>query len=646
MHYDGGRENLLFQGFDNYSFVGDVAVIAICVVVGILLTTSYISRIKSLWIFLTITLELMVTAGVNIGYHALLINGDPSTFGWIYALRLIYNVLIFNLLFLFILYFAVASNMDHRKAKAVAIVSCLLFTGFMGFDVIQTVMGEGFHITAEGVIINKSYIYLIGYGLFMLILSALMSHVRQLLYKRVMYGFYGTILVSLILCFGQMLFRQSSLTTMAFVLPVIAMLYIMHSSPYDVTLGAVDRRSFENLVHTLYEKKIPFVFLSLVLLDYNAEGLEYSEEMKMTIRTFSEEYFHFRGGGLFQVGSGRLILVIPKRNNVNYEKQIVRIVDAFKDRYEVLRSPYKFVIGESIDEVSRKNEYVSLVKNIERGMEDNTFCHIGPEEIRRFKRDEYILQELTDIYEKQDLNDPRVLTFCQPVYNLRTGTFDTAEALMRLNLERTGMVFPDEFIPIAEENGYIHILTMIILNKTCRAIRVLTDEGYQVDRISVNMSALDLKDEDLCSMVEQILNAEHVSSSKIALELTESSSEADYQVMKEKLELLHSKGIQFYLDDFGVGYSNMERIMKLPFDIIKFDRSLVIACAADERSEQIVGNMATMFKNMGYAVLYEGVESDEDEQRCREMSATYLQGYKYSQPVPIEELRDYLATAG
>ena len=260
MHYDGGRENLLFQGFDNYSFVGDVAVIAICVVVGILLTTSYISRIKSLWIFLTITLELMVTAGVNIGYHALLINGDPSTFGWIYALRLIYNVLIFNLLFLFILYFAVASNMDHRKAKAVAIVSCLLFTGFMGFDVIQTVMGEGFHITAEGVIINKSYIYLIGYGLFMLILSALMSHVRQLLYKRVMYGFYGTILVSLILCFGQMLFRQSSLTTMAFVLPVIAMLYIMHSSPYDVTLGAVDRRSFENLVHTLYEKKTSYYF--------------------------------------------------------------------------------------------------------------------------------------------------------------------------------------------------------------------------------------------------------------------------------------------------------------------------------------------------------------------------------------------------
>ena len=86
----------------------------------------------------------------------------------------------------------------------------------------------------------------------------------------------------------------------------------------------------------------------------------------------------------------------------------------------------------------------------------------------------------------------------------------------------------------------------------------------------------------------------------------------------------------------------MERIMELPFDIIKFDRSLVIASGTDERSEKIVENLAHMFREMGYSVLYEGIESDVDEKRCRDMSASYLQGFKYSRPVPIEEIREYL----
>ena len=116
-------------------------------------------------------------------------------------------------------------------------------------------------------------------------------------------------------------------------------------------------------------------------------------------------------------------------------------------------------------------------------------------------------------------------------------------------------------------------------------------------------------------------------------------------IMKEKIEMLHEHGIQFYLDDFGTGYSNMERIMEMPFDIIKFDRSMLIASGMDKRSERIVENLAHMFKDMDYSVLYEGVEDEEAEKRCKEMSASYLQGYKYSRPIPIENIRDFLPKA-
>ena len=307
-----------------------------------------------------------------------------------------------------------------------------------------------------------------------------------------------------------------------------------------------------------------------------------------------------------------------------------------------IKCPYKIVIGESIEEISSKNEYVSLIHSVERNMAENTVQKIGPDEIGIFNRDEYILQELTDIFKNKDLDDPRVLTYCQPVFNIRTGRFDTAEALMRLQLENMGMVAPDRFIPLAEKYGYIHVLTLIILNKTCRELCRITEEGYSIDRISVNISVSELKDENFCGDIVRVIERNNVPGGKIALELTESGSEANFVIMNEKIEQLRQKGIRFYLDDFGTGYSNMERIMEIPFDIIKFDRSLVVASGMSKRSEKTVKNLAHMFKDMEYSILFEGVEDALDEERCRNMYASYLQGFKYSRPIPISQLRNFL----
>ena len=277
-------------------------------------------------------------------------------------------------------------------------------------------------------------------------------------------------------------------------------------------------------------------------------------------------------------------------------------------------------------------------------MEENTVHWIDETDIAEFNRAEYIQRELGDIFRKQDLDDPRVLAYCQPVYNLRTQCYDTAEALMRLDLKETGIITPEQFIPLAEENGYIHVLTKIILHKTCESIRNLIEGGYKITRISVNVSVPELKDEKFCEDIIGIISRSRIPGDKIAIELTESQSESDFLVMKAKIDQLRNEGIKFYLDDFGTGYSNMERIMELPFDIIKFDKSLVTASESAERSQKIVANLANMFTDMNYSVLYEGVEKDSEEEMCRHMAAAYLQGYKYSKPIPIEDLRQYVAS--
>ncbi len=542
--------------------------------------------------------------------------------------------------FLFALYTTQVSCLEHRKARAVAIFFSLLFLGIVITDIVLTVKGAGFYIAEDGTVHNRTNLFMIGYILYVVLLVVLMKNVEHLLYKRVMYGFYGTMAVSVLVRFGQMALNQSSLTTMTFVFPVIAMLYIMHSNPYNVTLGAVDVRAMEDMVRTMHNRKEAFVFVSVLLPDFNEGGKEFPGGIREAVRRISGN--SFRNGVLFQIGNGHIVLVARKRRNTDYEQRIQNLLSAFELEYQHFHYPYKIVIGESVEEISRKNDYVALIRSVQKKLPENTIYRIRTEDIDRFNRNRYILHELSDIYNRHDLEDPRVLAFCQPVPNLNTGRCDTAEALMRLKLSETGLVFPNQFIPLAEDHGYIHVLTEIILHKTCREIRRMTEEGFQISRISVNVSVLELKGETFCSDIIRTIEESGISGDRIAIELTESHSEADFLLMKEKIEELHRKGIRFYLDDFGTGYSNMERIMELPFDIIKFDRSMVIASGTGERSERIVESLAHMFRDMKYSVLYEGIENDSDEKRCRGMSASYLQGYKYSRPLPIEHLRCFL----
>ena len=617
-----------------------MAVIAICFTVLLLLKTSYVSRSRNLGIFINIIVVLVLAAVVNIVYNSLLIQKDPNLYVAVYILRLVYQTMLFNIFCLFNLYITQISGMKHSKAQTVAIVSVVLMFVLVLGDVILTSLGHGFMILEDGSIKQRANFFMIGYIAYIIILASLMYYTKDMLYKRVVYGIYGTMALSLAIRIAQIALDRTSLTTMTFVFPMIAMFYVMHSTPYNVVMGTVDVRAMEDMVRSMYERKVPFVVMSLLLAEYDEAGQDIPIEIQAQIRKFAVDYF--KKAVLFQIGKGRLMLVYSKRNNPNYEVGIKKIMDNFYKQFNRFQKSYKIVIVESIDEISRKNDYVNLVRNIEGNMLLNTERRVTQDDVDRFNRDEYILRELSDIYHNHDLNDPRVLAYCQPVLDLCTNEFNTAEALMRLKLEKTGMIFPNEFIPIAERNGFIHVLTEIILNKACQNIRKLTQNGFRIDRVSVNVSVMELKDDSFCNDIIRIIEKNGILGERIAIELTESCSESDSVIVKEKIEELRAQGIHFYLDDFGTGYSNMERLMELPFDIIKFDRSMVTASRVNERSGKIVDNLAHMFKDTGFSVLFEGVEDEEDVERCRNMFASYLQGYRYSKPIPIEQVEAFL----
>ncbi len=625
--------------FENYTPVGDIIVAATCFVIFILLWTSYVNKTKSFGVFLNIVIYLMLAAFSDIIYHFHFMHITDGNYTSIYIIRIVYHAFLFSNLLLYVVYLVTIQRLEKDKKIPIMVVSVIVYLTVITVDIVTAVNGTGFRLDKTGNTVSGVNVFLYGYLAFLVIIVYILIVYRKRLFRRLILGFYGTLGVSFLVLLNQGRHGQSSFTVATFLFPTLAMLYLIHSNPYDIEIGAINSRALEDMVRYNYKRKRELIYMSLLLPEFEGEGKTFPKEIQERIRAFSTEFF--KGAVLFQITNGHVVLMAKKSQNPDYENRVNKILNAFDVEYEKYQYDYKIVVGSSIDEISRKNEYISFINSIHRNMNMNDVHVIQYEDVALFNEYELIISELSDIYKKNDLEDERVLVYCQPVYNIKTKKYDTAEALMRLNLTDKGIIYPDKFIPVAEDFGFIHVLTRIILHKTCVEIKSLIDEGYEVNRISVNVSVQELRDENFTEEIRGLIRDTSVPDDKIAIEITESMNESDFVVTKNKIEELKDKGIKFYLDDFGTGYSNMERIMELPFDIIKFDRSLVTASDIDERSQKMVGSLANLFSDLNYSVLYEGVENEVDEKRCINMNAAYLQGYKYSRPVPIHELRRF-----
>ena len=625
---------------ERYTPVGDILVLTVCYVMLILLFFSFKVRNKSFKVFLSLLTTLIAAAFANIIFHYLYASRPGTPLALLYALRCFYHALLFFMMYQYVAYICLVTGLSMEEKKPYHAIAGILLITVVAADVLKTFTGGGIQLNDGNISARGHSVFMIGYALYVLLICVLMFHVRHHLYKRMMYAFYCTVVISVAMLAGAKMAGQESFTVSTYLLPVISIMYLLHSSPYDAQLGANDIQGLNALIRYSGERNKTYLYLSLYLRELDEAGKPIPAEIQATARRFAAKFF--RAAVMFRAGNGHLLLMARKNRNPDYEARIEAILRAFRQEYDHFRLDYKIIIGQTTEELSRQNEYVSFIRSIHTRIPENTIYRVQPDDIIKFRKYERILNELADIAAKKDPEDPRVLVYCQPVLNTRSGRYDTAEALMRLQLEGEGIVYPDQFISLAEDNGYIHALTQIILHKVCRSVRNLEKEGYEIDRISVNVSAVELRDQLFCTDIRNIIEESGIQGSRIAIELTESRNEQDFLLMKEKIGELKENGITFYLDDFGTGYSNMERILELPFDIIKFDRSMVTAGTHSKRSEQVLGSLADLFSRLDYAVLFEGVETERDEEMCRELFATYLQGYKYSKPIPIDRLREFL----
>jgi diguanylate cyclase (GGDEF)-like protein/PAS domain S-box-containing protein len=238
---------------------------------------------------------------------------------------------------------------------------------------------------------------------------------------------------------------------------------------------------------------------------------------------------------------------------------------------------------------------------------------------------------------RKALNANEFLIHYQPQINLETNRMIGMEALIRWNHPVEGMISPAKFIPIAEESGLIIPIGEWVLRQACQQMRNLQEEGWPPITVSVNISPNQFFQANLVERIKNILDETQLEATYLELEITESIT-MDVERAITTLNELRNLGVKISIDDFGTGYSSLNYLSKLPIDKLKIDQSF-IRNLTDKNGETIVKAIISMGQNLHLKVIAEGVEKEEHVGFLTQQGCNEAQGYLYSKPISISELK-------
>ena len=255
------------------------------------------------------------------------------------------------------------------------------------------------------------------------------------------------------------------------------------------------------------------------------------------------------------------------------------------------------------------------------------------------------LQNYIESHMHQALKDKEFRMFLQPKMDMRTGKLGGAEALVRWIPKDGTIIYPNQFIPLFESNGFCSSLDMYMVENVCRKIREWIDAGITPVPISVNQSKILFYEEDYVENLCAVLERYRIPGDLITLEILEGLAAGNIDELNEKIDQLKEKGFRISMDDFGSGYSSFNILGKLHIDELKMDRVFLSAITGkeDERQKIIMAQVVDLAKKLRISTVAEGVETKENETLIRTLGCGYGQGYYYSRPIDEDEFdRKYM----
>jgi len=235
--------------------------------------------------------------------------------------------------------------------------------------------------------------------------------------------------------------------------------------------------------------------------------------------------------------------------------------------------------------------------------------------------------------------------YYQPLIDLKSGTINGAEVLIRWNHPTKGWISPADFIPVAEASGLIIDIGKWVFEKACEQKKIWKDKGLSDIKISINLSGKELIKENIFSDIKETIDKYHLEYSCIQIEITETSIIKDLDKSRSILKQLRSLGIKIALDDFGTGYSSLNYLETLPIDVLKIDKSFVDRIKEADQEEKIINVIIQLAHILNLEVVAEGVETKDQMIFLNKYHCNLAQGYLFSKPLPAKEIEVLLETS-
>ena len=345
---------------------------------------------------------------------------------------------------------------------------------------------------------------------------------------------------------------------------------------------------------------------------------------------------------------GDEFIIVLKTDDLEFLKSYVREISQLITRKIVVNGKV-FILTASIgyDSSKRQNTVDAVFKNATTALylakkTRNTSLKYDPKMIIAQTREALLEDDLHFAVERNELE-----LYYQPIYNVRTGKIEEAEALLRWNHSELGLISPVEFIPIAERTRLILPITDWVIHQACQVLAHWDQCGNGALNISINISFITIENrgDELITYIQNEIKSSGIKPNRLILEVTESSLIQDAEEVIHIFVRLKKIGLTLSLDDFGTGYSSFSYLKSLPLDIVKIDRSLIKNITDDPKGRLITESMITILHGLNLEVVAEGIEDEKQLKILVGMNVDYIQGFLFSKPVNYPNFENYYQLA-
>lgn len=406
---------------------------------------------------------------------------------------------------------------------------------------------------------------------------------------------------------------------------------------YDSATGLMTESKLKRYVQIKNQSKKNRFYLYVLSIDnmnFIQNNMDVTELNKM-ILNLSKEVLRLFERKSFFISGGRFAGIAKTEEEIrNYSEAIENyIVNLNANMDAILPAPletYCTAIA-CTDDYSSYDNIIEVINNRIQKSKNNgihTLCFCDDAILVDVERKRVIYKILK---RELRLDSEQFQVWFQPIHSLDKKKFTYMEALSRLQGTELGDISPTEFVDVAEKRGLIERLGFVAFEKVCKFI---SENKDLIDAVSINFSVYQMTNPEIVSNVLSTISKFKLEPKNIIMEITESIFIDNYEIVLKNMNELAEAGIQFYLDDFGTGYSNLANVVGLPFSTIKMDRSLVLMMEESAKGVQLFNNLVATFKDAGFKILVEGVETMDQNNLVEAADVDYIQGFLYARPQP------------